>query len=46
VWVERVQEALEVALGEPAGSLDKAAAERSATKPSSSKNGQAERSVA
>jgi hypothetical protein len=42
--VERVQEALEVALGEPVGSIDKAAGER-ATK-SSSKNGQAERSVA
>jgi hypothetical protein len=25
VWVERVQEALEVALGEPSGSIDKAA---------------------
>jgi ATP-dependent Lon protease len=44
VWVERVQEALEVALGEPVGSLDRAG-ERSATK-SGSKNGQAERSVA
>ena len=37
VWVERVQEALEVALGEPVGSLDKAA--RSATR--TSKSGQA-----
>jgi len=45
VWVERALEALEVALGEPAGSLDKdkAAAERP---PKSNRNGQAERSVA
>ena len=37
VWVERVQEALEVALGEPVGSLDKA--DRSAVR--TSKSGQA-----
>jgi len=44
VWVERVQEALEVALGEPAGSIDKAADRQAALK--SSKNGQAEKSAA
>jgi ATP-dependent Lon protease len=38
VWVERVQEALEVALGEPVGSLDKSA-ERPTAK---TKNGQGE----
>jgi ATP-dependent Lon protease len=40
VWVERVQEALEVALGEPPGSIDKGADRQAATK--LSKNGQAE----
>jgi ATP-dependent Lon protease len=45
VWVERVQEALEVALGEPAGSIDKVAADRSAAT-KASKNGQAEKSAA
>jgi ATP-dependent Lon protease len=30
VWVERVEEALEVALGEPAGSINKVAQQRSA----------------
>jgi ATP-dependent Lon protease len=40
VWVERVQEALEVALGEPAGSIDKVGATLAAAK--SSNNGQAQ----
>jgi len=44
VWVERVQEALEVALGEPTGSIDKAADRQPALK--SSKNGQEEKSAA
>jgi ATP-dependent Lon protease len=44
VWVERVQEALEVALGEPAGSIDKVADRSAAAK--ASKNGQAEKSAA
>jgi ATP-dependent Lon protease len=45
VWVERVQEALEVALGEPAGSLDKAGERPPTSKPN--RNGQGEqRSVA
>src|ERR1700761_5072174 len=44
VWVERVQEALEVALGEPAGSIDKVADRAAAAK--SGKNGQAEKSAA
>ena len=44
VWVERVQEALEVALGEPTGSIDKGADRQSALK--SSKNGQEEKSAA
>ena len=43
VWVERVQEALEVALGDPVSSLDKSA-ERPT--PSKAKNGQAEKSAA
>jgi ATP-dependent Lon protease len=43
VWVERVQEALEVALGEPVGALDRSP-ERSASK--SNKSGQAEKSAA
>ena len=42
VWVERVQEALEVALGEPAGSIDKAADRQAQAATKSSKNGQAE----
>jgi ATP-dependent Lon protease len=45
VWVERVQEALEVALGEPAGSIDKVVADRAAAA-KASKNGQAEKSAA
>jgi hypothetical protein len=44
VWVERVQEALEVALGEPAGSIDKVAGRSSAAKPST--NGQTEKTAA
>src|SRR3984957_6418241 len=44
VWVERVQEALEVALGEPTGSIDKAADRQPALK--SSKNGHEEKSAA
>jgi ATP-dependent Lon protease len=45
VWVERVQEALEVALGEPVGSLDKGGERQPSQKPN--RNGQAEqRSVA
>jgi ATP-dependent Lon protease len=44
VWVERVQEALEVALGEPAGSIDKFAEKSAAAR--SSKNGQVEEKTA
>jgi ATP-dependent Lon protease len=44
VWVERVQEALEVALGEPVGSLDKSTDRQATSK--SAKNGQAEKSAA
>jgi ATP-dependent Lon protease len=44
VWVENVEEALEVALGEPIGSSD-TSAERSKP-PKSSKNGRAEKSAA
>jgi ATP-dependent Lon protease len=47
VWVDRVSEALEVALGEPASpaASDTAATEQSA-RPKASKNGQAEKSAA
>jgi ATP-dependent Lon protease len=45
VWVERVQEALEVALGEPAGSIDKVP-ERLAAAAKSSKNGHEEKTAA
>jgi ATP-dependent Lon protease len=44
VWVERVQQALEVALGEPAGSIDKVVDRSSAVKPST--NGHAEKTAA
>jgi hypothetical protein len=49
VWVERALEALEVALGEPVGSIDedKAAASAAERPPKPTRNGQAEqRSVA
>jgi len=45
VWVDRVQEALEVALGEPTGSIDKAV-DRPQVAAKSSKNGQVEKSAA
>ena len=44
VWVERVQEALEVALGEPTGSIDKVVGRASAAKAST--NGQVEKTAA
>jgi ATP-dependent Lon protease len=46
VWVERVQEALEVALGEPAGSIDKVAGRSPAAKAGTNGNGQAEKTAA
>jgi ATP-dependent Lon protease len=45
VWVERVDEALEVALGEPIGSTD-TSAERQPKPPKASKNGRAEKEAA
>ena len=44
VWVERVEEALEVALGEPLGSSDEPD-EKPSPPPKSSKNGRAEKSA-
>ena len=43
VWVERVDEALEVALGEPVGSIDRSP--EKPTPPKSGKNGRAEKSA-
>jgi ATP-dependent Lon protease len=45
VWVERVSEALEVALGEATAPTEKAATDKSA-RPKASKSGQAEKSAA
>jgi ATP-dependent Lon protease len=44
VWVERVEEALEVALGEPLGSSERSD-EKTAPPPKSSKNGRTEKSA-
>jgi hypothetical protein len=46
VWVERVDEALAVALGEPIGSSEDSSSAERPNPPKSSKNGRAEKSAA